>query len=342
MNADWLWAQPFAFGLLLLLPLVILFLRRPRQRQRTGLRHSGALWAARLLREPHQWPQRLPDLLRLLACIALILCLARPQTEYRSAEREEETLDMVLALDLSESMRASDLAPNRLAVAKKALSDFLRQRPQDRLGLVVFSGTALLATPLTVDHEAVLQSLGEVNTSTTPVEGTAIGDAVLASANRLLAASTGVPLQSGGRVIVLATDGANNQGFHPLIAARAAAQKGIRLYTIGIGSQHPVPRYERDGNPLRDIYGRRQYWDQLDEPLLREMAAAGGGKYFRAGDQQELTRVLDEINRLEKNKVAIKRHRQVEERYAGFLLIAGVLLFSESLLRVTRFRIWWG
>lgn len=342
MSADWLWAQPLGFTLLLLLPLVLLCLRRPRRQMPAGLRHTGTRWAARLARESHQWWRRLPDLFRFLACVALILCLARPQTEQRSAEKETEALDVMLALDLSESMRASDLAPNRLAVAKKNLSDFLRRRPLDRLGLVVFSGTALLAAPLSVDHEVVQQSLREVDTATTPVEGTAIGEAVLASANRLLSASPGGSPRSGGRVIILATDGANNQGFHPLLAAKAAAQKGIRLYTIGIGSRRPVPRFEPDGRPLRDIYGRRQYWDQLDEPLLREMAAAGGGKYFRAGDQQELARVLSEIDRLEKNKVSIKRNRQVEERYAGWLLAAGLLLLSEALLRLMRFSVWRG
>lgn len=342
MDADWLWAQPLGFALLLLLPAAVAFLWFPRRRRRVALRHTGTLWADRLRREPHQWLQRLPDLLRLLACVALILCLARPQTEYRQAEKETEALDLILALDLSESMRASDLSPNRLTVAKKNLSNFLARRPGDRLGLVVFSGVALLAAPLTVDHEVVQQSLAEAGTATVPVEGTAIGDAVLACANRLLAASPAAAPRSGGRVIVLATDGANNQGFHPLLAARAAAQKGIRLYTIGIGSRSQVPRFEADGSPLRDIYGRRQFWEQLDESLLREMAAAGRGKYFRAGDQQEFERILEEIDRLEKNKVSLKRHRQVEERYAGFLIAALMLLFSEHLMRLTRFRTWQG
>lgn len=344
MGVEWHWAQPFGFALLLLLPLAFLFLRHPSRKPRQSIRHPSTTWLVQLRRESHQWSQRIPDLLRLLACVAIILCLARPQTEKRLIEKEEESLDLILALDLSESMRATDLIPNRLVVAKKTLSDFLARRPHDRLGLVVFSGTALLASPLTVDHEILRQSLLEVDTATVPVEGTAIGDAVLAAANRLLAASAGKVKPGGGRVIILATDGVNNQGFHPRLAAKAAAQKGIRLYTIGIGSHRLVLRYEQDlhgkWRPLTDVYGRRQYWEQLDETMLRKMAEAGGGRYFRAGDRQELERILEEIDRLEKNRIVVKRQRLIEERYIPFLAAAVLLLLLESILRLTRFRVW--
>ncbi len=349
------WATiPFLL-LLICLPLAVLFISRLK-RKSGGLRFPALSFLIPLSREAGQMLRHLPLALRLAALLCLVLVLARPQSELRLVDREEETLDIILALDLSESMRAYDIRPNRLTVAKRVLSEFIDKRQQDRFGLVVFSGHSLTLSPLTIDGEAVRQSLRDVNTQTVRIEGTAIGEAVLMAANRLLEPSGtnesdqpgdagASPANAGrGKIIILATDGVSNRGVHPLLAAQVAAAKGLKLYTIGLGRDKRVLRYEKDPHgrrvPLRDVYGRLQYWEKPDETVLRKMADLGGGRYFRAGNQAKFKAVMQEIDRMEKRKITLKRRSIYREEYVWLLLAAMLLLVLESTFKTTRLRSW--
>jgi Ca-activated chloride channel homolog len=230
------------------------------------------------------------------------------------------------------------------------MSKFVEQRKQDRIGLVVFSGTAITLCPLTFDHTVLLDSLDDVNMQTVSVEGTAMGDAVLIAANRLLhpsatddaVASDSPPAKNQGKIIILATDGASNRGFDPVLAAQVVAKKGLKLYSIALGGRKPVIRYERDRTgklvPAKDIYGRLQYWEEPDVETLEKMADISGGRYFRAENTAQFNHIMSEIDRLEKRTVRLRRKYTFQEEYSGFLLLAILLLLLEVGLRFVRFR----
>lgn len=335
------WGHPLAFLLLILIPLPFWLARRLR-RGRGGLRYPNLDVARDLARRPGQRWRHLVAVLRAAALVCLVLALARPQGEQRRSVREAQGVDIVLALDLSNSMRATDLAPTRLAVAKQLLEQFIRSRPADRIGLVAFSGAAFTLAPLTTDHESLIENLRELVPGRIAIDGTAIGDGILMSVLRLTESGEIRPSGAAGRVIILATDGANNRGADPRLAAGAAAEKGVRLHIIGLGSRERVRRIEADedgrARAVTDVYGQAVYWEQLDEPLLRHLAGTGRGRYFRAATRPELASILAEIDRLETHPVRIRNSVSYEELYAWPLLLALALLLIERALARTRFR----
>ena len=266
--------------------------------------------------------------LRLVALSLLILALARPQTSTRKQDVTIEGIDIVLAMDISGSMLAEDFKPNRLEASKKVASEFVGGRPNDRMGLVVFSGETFTQCPLTTDH-AILTDLFDDIKSGMIEDGTAIGDGLATAVNRLKES------QAISKVIILLTDGENNMGsIDPLSAGEIAKVFGIRVYTIGVGTIGTAPY------PVQTPFGTRyQNMEvRIDEPLLRQIASMTGAKYFRATDNQKLSEIYQEIDRLEKSKIDVTEFRKKYEEFLVFALLAGLLFLLEMGLRFTVFR----
>lgn len=317
-------ARPWLLPLLLVVPLWW-WLRARRLAQLRGATLSDARPVAGIVRR--MWVARLPVALRTVCLVAWIIAAAGPRVGAARSEVRSEGIAIVLAVDLSSSMLAEDFTPaNRLDVAKQTAIDFVRARPSDRIGLVAFAGQALTQVPVTNDHavlEAALQDLhiGELE------DGTAIGTGIATAANRLRRA----PGKS--RVIILLTDGVNNRGtVDPRTAARAAGAFGIRIYTIGVGTQGeaPVPTGQT-GQGLR----YQMLPVEIDEALLTEVATSTGGRYFRATDSESLRHIFAEINRLEKTTVEHVVYRRFDEALRwpvglGLLALAIELLLSAT------------
>lgn len=259
---------------------------------------------------------RIGDVITALAMVCFIIALARPQLPAEVSPVRGEGIDIVMVLDVSGSMASIDFEPNRLEVARATTSDFIDGRYDDRIGLVIFGGTAYTRMPLTLDHEVVQQSLAQVNTDSVSEEGTAIGMAVSVAVNRLKKS------ESDSKVMILVTDGDNNAGaINPETASRLAADLGIRIYTVGVGSDETIIPYT--------YFGRTQYQTYetgLNEALLTYIADTTGGQYFRAEDENSLASIFEEINGLERTEFERDAFRLYDEWAFGFI-VAGLLLF---------------
>lgn len=264
----------------------------------------------------------LPDILKIAGIILLAAALLRPQSVSEDMTEKVRGIDIILALDLSGSMRADDFKPDRLTAAKEVLRKFVRGIKNDRVGMVVFAGLAFTQCPLTVDYEIVENLIGEVDFGTVRVDGTAMGDAVITSANRL-------EISEREKVVILATDGVNNRGIDPVDAAKAAAVKNVKIYTIGIGREGGAPAVYTDalGNKryYRDRQGNVVMHEEPDEEVLARMAEITGGKYYRAQDKDALGKIYEEISRLEKKEIEIRTYKNYEDKFAKYLW-AGILL----------------
>jgi Ca-activated chloride channel family protein len=322
-------ANPEFFWLLLLLPLAILWYFFKRQEQSASLKISSLEGFSSATILPKLKP--LLYIFRVLALAAIIVAMARPQTEDISTRtKTTKGIDIVMAIDVSSSMLARDLKPNRLAALKEVAADFIRQRPNDRIGLVAYAGEAFTKTPITSDKAIVLNSLREITYGQLN-DGTAIGMGLATSVNRLKES------KAISKIIILLTDGVNNSGFiEPQTAADLAIEYGIKSYTIGLGTNgnalSPIA-YNADGS-FR--YGMRQV--EIDEKLLQEIADATGGKYFRATDNEKLEAIYDEINKLEKTEIEEFKYYKYEEKFRPWVLLAGALLMLEWVFRNTLFR----
>jgi Ca-activated chloride channel family protein len=266
--------------------------------------------------------------LRLLAICFLIIALARPQTSTRKQDVTIEGIDIVLAMDISGSMLAEDFQPNRLEASKKVAGEFVGGRPNDRMGLVVFSGETFTQCPLTTDHTILINLFKDIKSGMIE-DGTAIGDGLATAVNRLKES------QAISKVIILLTDGENNMGsIDPLSAGEIAKVFGIRVYTIGVGTIGTAPY------PVQTPFGTRyQNMEvRIDEPLLKQIASMTGARYFRATDNQKLTEIYQEIDRLEKSKIDVTEFRKKNEEFLIFAVIAGLLFLLELALRFTVFR----
>ncbi|HZJ20024.1 MAG TPA: VWA domain-containing protein [Pricia sp.] len=322
-------ANPEFFWLLLLLPLAVLWYFYKRREQVASLKmptikgFSGSGYLPRL--KPFLF------ILRLVALAAIIAAMARPQTEDISTRtKTTRGIDIVMAIDVSSSMLARDLKPNRLVALKEVAGDFIRERPNDRIGLVAYAGEAYTKTPITSDKAIVLNALREITYGELN-DGTAIGMGLATAVNRLKES------KAVSKIIILLTDGVNNSGFiEPQTAADLAVEYGIKTYTIGIGSNGnaltPIA-YNADGS-FR--YGMSQV--EIDEPLLKDIAKVTGGKYFRATDNEKLEAIYEEINKLEKTDIEEFKYFRYEEKFRSWVLLAGGLLLLEWVLRNTLFR----
>ena len=322
-------ANPDFFWLLLLLPLAILWYFFKRNEQNASLRISSIKGFSKQGILPKLKP--LLFFLRLLAFGGIVIAMARPQTKDVSTKTKiTEGIDIVMAIDVSSSMLARDLKPNRLSALKEVAADFIKKRPNDRIGLVAYAGEGYTKTPITSDKSIVLSALREITYGQLN-DGTAIGMGLATSVNRLKES------KAISKIIILLTDGVNNSGFiEPQTAADLAIEYGIKTYTIGLGTNgnalSPIA-YNADGS-FR--YGMRQV--EIDEDLLKDIAKVTGGKYFRATDNEKLEVIYDEINKLEKTEIEEFKYTRYEEKFRLWVLLAGALLLFEWILRNTLFR----
>ncbi len=322
-------ANPDFFWLFLLLPFAIVWYFFKQKEETASVRISSLKGFS----NPSFLPKLKPLLfiLRMLALGAIIVAMARPQTEDISTRtKTTKGIDIVMAIDVSSSMLARDLKPNRLAALKKVAADFIKQRPNDRIGLVAYAGEGYTKTPITTDKSIVLNSLKDITYGQLE-DGTAIGMGLATSVNRLKDS------KAKSKIIILLTDGVNNSGFiEPQTAADLAIEFGIKTYTIGLGTNgnalSPIA-YNADGS-FR--YGMRQV--EIDEELLKDIAKVTGGKYFRATNNETLEEIYDEINKLEKTEIEEFKYYRYEEKFRPWIWIAGILLLLEWLLRNTVFR----
>lgn len=265
---------------------------------------------------------------RMIALALLIVAFARPQSTLKRQDVTIEGIDIVLALDISGSMLAQDLKPDRLEAAKNLSQDFFSGRPNDRIGLVVFSGEAFTQCPLTTDHAIISEMLEEIKSGMIQ-DGTAIGDGLATAINRLKES------QAISKVVILLTDGVNNMGsIDPLSAAEIAKIYGLRIYTIGVGTRGTAPY------PVQTPFGLRyQNMEvQIDEELLQKVANMTDGKYYRATNNAQLEEIYREIDQLEKSKIDVTEFRRKNEEFLPLVLWALAILALETLFRLTIFR----
>jgi Ca-activated chloride channel homolog len=322
------WANPELLWLLAGLPLVVAWYVWKGRRQHASLRHPSLTLLQDL---PHGWRVRLrhvPFALRVLALAALIVALARPQSSARGENVYREGIDITIALDISGSMLAEDLRPNRLAAAKTVAKEFIKGRESDRIGLVIFAGESFTQCPLTTDYDVLVNLLDKVKMGNL-VDGTAIGEGIANAVNRMRTS------QAKSKVMIVLTDGVNNMGsIDPLTAAEIAATFGIRIYTIGVGTRGTAPY------PVQTPFGI-QYQNmpvEIDEAMLRQVSSATGGSYFRATSNQKLRDIYTEIDQLERTRVEVQEFRRYTEMFPRFLVPAILLLALEFLLRALVFR----
>lgn len=280
---------------------------------------------------PKTWKHYLRHLLfalRVLALALLVVVLARPQSTENWENVSTEGIDIVLCLDVSTSMLARDLNPDRLEAAKDVATSFIAGRPYDRIGLVIFGGESFTQCPLTTDHAIVTNLLRETTTNLIE-DGTAIGNGLATSVSRLKESD------ALSRVVILLTDGENNRGeIPPLTAAEIAKTFGIRVYTIGVGTIGTAPY------PFQTDFGTRiqQVQVKIDEETLQSIADITGGKYFRATDNDKLMSIYEEIDALEKSKIEVKEFSKKQEEFQPFALAAFLILLLALILKISVFR----
>jgi Ca-activated chloride channel family protein len=275
----------------------------------------------------------LQPLLRIAAFVAVVLVLARPQTQNSWKNETVEGIDIMLAMDVSTSMLAEDLKPNRIEAAKNVAAEFIAGRPNDNIGLTIFAGESFTQCPMTIDHSSLLSLLQNVRTDIAArgliEDGTAIGMGLANAVSRLKDS------KAKSKVVILLTDGSNNRGdISPMTAAEIAKSLGIRVYTIGVGTTGTA-RY-----PM-NYGGTVQYVNlpvEIDENTLRSIASATDGDFYRAKNNKELNQIYQEIDKLEKTKLNVKQYSRRYEAYQPFALMAVLALLLEVLLRITIFR----
>lgn len=323
-------ANPEFFWLLLLLPLMLLWYWFWNKKSQANVTFSTAI----AFKKTKSWSDALYHLLfvlRMIAIALIVVALARPQTHSENAKTKiTDGIDIVMAIDVSASMLSQDLKPNRFEALKKVASQFVKDRPNDRIGLVIYAGESYTKTPVTTDKSIILNALSEITYGQIE-DGTAIGMGLATAVNRLKES------KAKSRVIILLTDGVNNTGFiDPQTAAELAAEYGIKVYTVGIGTNGmALSPYalNADGS----IIYRMQQVD-IDEPLMKKIAQVTKGRYFRATNNQKLQQIYDEINQMETTKIEEFKYTEVDEKFRWWVLVAGFLLLLEFVLKHTLLR----
>ena len=277
------------------------------------------------------WHRELVSILRVVAIALIIIAASRPQYGRGEEKIVTEGVDIALCLDVSGSMLAEDFQPSRLAAARDVVKEFVKQMEGNRLALVAFSGKSLTQCPLTTDYNIIAQLLDEVDTETVPLNGTAIGDAIGNAVNKFF------DKKSKSKVIVLLTDGENNTGMiEPELAAKIASDKGIRIYTIGVGTVGgaAIPYYDPSGEKHYYRQGNQLLMTRLDEKTLQTIASITRGEYFRATDVNTLRQIYNEIAQMEKHKIETRKYTVYNELYIYFL-IPGIAVFILELALFT-------
>ena len=320
--------NPEFFWLLFFLPCMIFYFLRVKRKTRPRILISTTEAFQNYKPTIRQRLTNLPIFLRCITVCLIVTALARPQSSSRGSNVTTEGISIVLALDLSESMLAEDLRPNRIEAAKKVAIDFINGRPNDLIGLVVFGGESFTQCPITSDHSVICNMMPDIKTGML-AQGTAIGEGLATAVARIKDS------KSKSKVVILITDGVNNVGaVPPLTAGEIARTFGVRVYTIGVGTKGMAPY------PFKTPFGT-QYQNvevQIDEELLTSIAQSTDAKYFRATNTKKLEAIFAEIDKMEKTKTEITEFRQYTEEYLPWLIAAFVLFALELLLRYSWLR----
>lgn len=329
--------QPLYFLLLLLLiPYVLWYLlwrNRGKRKMEASMRMSDTFAYKNAPVGLRVRLMHLPMILRCVAFAMIVMAMARPQTHNAWDERNVEGIDIMLAMDVSTSMLAEDLKPNRIEAAKDVAASFIADRPNDNIGLTIFAGEAFTQCPMTTDHASLLNLLKGVRTDIAAngliSDGTAIGMGLANAVSRLKYAKT------KSKVVILLTDGSNNMGdISPMTAAQIAKSLGIRVYTIGVGT-NKVARY-----PM-PVAGGVQYVNipvEIDTKTLSNIAATSDGNFYRATNNKELKQIYQDIDKLEKSRMNVKKFSKRYEAYQPFAIVALLALILEILLKLTVLR----
>jgi Ca-activated chloride channel family protein len=325
LQPDWFWA-------LTLLPLVVLW--RGRRGPAAAVEYSDVSLAREVARHTRSRIGGIVWLLPIIAAALMVVGLARPQRTQSQIDVTANGIDIVLGLDISGSMQALDfkvnnVRVNRIAVVKSVVSKFIDERPNDRIGLIAFAAAPYIVSPLTLDHDWLQQNLERINVGIGD-DGTAIGSAIAAAVNHLRTTA------AKSKVVILLTDGVNNSGkIPPLAAAEAARALGVKVYTIGVGvrGKAPIPVRDRAGN----THMVSAYVD-VDEKTLQAVAAQTGGQFYRATDTDSLQKIYEQINRYETSAQTVEKFEQVQELYRWTLYPSLGLLGLWVLLKHTRYR----
>lgn len=287
-------------------------------------------YASKSLKVRLMW---LPDALRVLTFVLVVIILARPQTHTAWGNRTTEGIDIMLAMDVSTSMLAEDLKPNRIEAAKEVATEFISDRPDDNIGLTVFAGEAFTQCPMTTDHTSLLNLLQNVRTDIAArgliADGTAIGMGLANAVSRLRESKT------KSKVVILLTDGSNNMGdISPLTAANIAKSLGIRVYTVAVGTKTVAPYPVQVGGTTQYVNAKAD----IDTKTLSDIAATADGHFYRATNNKELKQIYKDIDKLEKTRMDVKKFSRRYDMYQPFALAALLSLLLEVLLRLTIFR----
>lgn len=319
-------SQPWFFATFILLPVMIVWYVLKNNSRQGTLVISDA--GAKGLSSAKASLRHLPFVFRLLALSCIIVALARPQTRSELQHTDGEGVDIVLCMDVSGSMTAQDFQPNRLEAAKKVAQDFVSSRTNDRIGVVIFAGESFTQCPITTDHAVLTSAIENIHNGLLE-DGTAIGSGLGTSVDRLRSS------KAKSRIVILLTDGVNNGGLiDPGTAKEIAKTFGIKVYTIGVGTEGYAPQ------PYNTAMGVQTQMVKvaIDEKLMQQIATETGGKYFRAKDNKELSTIYAEIDKLEKSKVEVSSIARYTEKFFPFVMAALAFLFLEMLLRFTVFK----
>ena len=321
-------ANPEYLYLLVVVPLMIVWYWYKNNRSKAEIQISSTGPFTKSRKTVKQYFFHSTFIFRIIAIALLIVALARPQSSSSSQDISIEGIDIVMAMDISSSMLAEDLKPNRLEAAKDVAEDFIKGRPNDRVGLVVFAGETFTQVPLTTDHQVLKNMFVDVKSGMIE-DGTALGDGLATAVSRLRDS------KAISKVIILLTDGVNNMGaLDPASAAEIAQLYGIRIYTIGVGSMGmaPYPRQTPFGMQYQNIEVN------IDEDLLKEVAQMTDGKYFRATSNRKLKDIYNEIDQLEKSKIDVTEFHKKSEEFEILVLFALLFFILEILLKNTVFK----
>lgn len=318
----------YLYLLLLLIPLIGWYIYKLSKSQASMQVSSSEVFQ---LPEARSWKiylRHVPFLLRMVLIALLIVVLARPQSTNSWQNSSTEGIDIMLAMDISSSMLAQDLKPNRLEAAKDVAASFINGRQNDNIGLVVFAAESFTQCPLTTDHTVLLNLFKDIQPGIIQ-DGTSIGLGLANAVSRIKDS------QAKSKVIILLTDGVNNAGeIAPITASEIAKTFGVRVYTIGVGTQGEAPY------PFQTAFGI-QYQNvpvEIDEPTLKQIAATTGGQYFRATDNASLKAIYEEIDQMEKTKISVQEFSKKQEEYMQWALLVLLLLLVEVLLKNTLLR----
>ena len=316
------WENPLFLWVLLLVPLV--FVVRWAIRYYLTQKLPVAVSSRDLKSSPANLVRLVPEILLMLVLMLLLTALARPQKTNEKVEQYTEGIDIMIAMDISQSMQIEDFEPNRLEAAKKVALDFINGRLQDRIGLVVFSGDAFSLAPLTTDYDLLRSYVKDINFEMIENRGTAIGSALAVVTNRMRES------EAKSKVCILLSDGDNTAGnIDPITAAELAAAYGIKVYTIVVGREGLVPYG-------KDFFGRPNMIENtVDETTMRKIAQIGGGEFFRAADNEALASVFGRIDQLEKAEIKETRYKDTSDYYFVYLQWAAGLFLLWLLLKST-------